>query len=145
MWGMGRVVVHRLDHAGRPGTVSAVDLGVDGSVGVAGGEDAVVGVGEDGGEGLHGALSRPVEHLGLELGELVLEVGEVVGEGVDDRGVHRSVEAVVGGAQVLGTLQRGDVVAPELGLLGEGVVVGVEVEVHLADTGVTARHFGELE
>jgi hypothetical protein len=29
--------------------------------------------------------------------------------------------------------------------LGEGVVVGVEVKVHLADTGVTARHFGELE
>ena len=92
-----------LDHAGRPGAVGAVDLGVDGGVGIAGGEDAVVRVGEDGGEGLDGALPRPVEHLGLELGELVLEVGEVVGEGVDDRGVHRSVEAVVGGAQVLGT------------------------------------------
>ena len=39
------------------------------------------------------------------------------------------------------TLQGRDKVAPELGLLGEGGVVGVQVHVHLADSGV-ARHLG---
>ena len=42
------------------GPVGAVDFRVDGVVVVADGEDPVVGVGEDGGERLGGALPRPV-------------------------------------------------------------------------------------
>ena len=42
------------------GPVGAVDFRVDGVVGVADGEDPVVGVGEDGGQRLGGALPRPV-------------------------------------------------------------------------------------
>ena len=38
------------------------------------------------------------------------------------------------------TLEGADEVAPEPGLLGEGGVVGVEVEVHLAHSGVAAAH-----
>ena len=38
------------------------------------------------------------------------------------------------------TLEGGHVVAPELGLLGQGSVVGVELHVHLADTGVACSH-----
>ena len=60
-----------------------------------------MGVGEDGGEGLGGALPGLVEHLGLQLGELVLQVGEVVGQGLHDAGVDRAVHALVGGAKVL--------------------------------------------
>ena len=41
------------------GPVGAVDFRVDGVVGVADGEDPVVGVGEDGGQRLGGALPRP--------------------------------------------------------------------------------------
>ena len=62
----------------------------------------VVGVGEDGGKGLGGALAGLVEHLALQLGELVLEVGVVVGQGLHDAGVDRAVDALVGGAKVLG-------------------------------------------
>jgi len=145
-WLLGRSVVIQWCHAFLPrlargsGPVGAVDFRVDGVVGVADGEDPVVGVGEDGGQRLGGALPRPVEHLRLELGELVLEVGEVVGQRLDDGRVQRAVHAVVRGAQVLGTLEGADEVAPEPGLLGEGGVVGVEVEVHLAHAGVAAAH-----
>ena len=38
------------------------------------------------------------------------------------------------------TLEGADEVAPEPGLLGEGGVVGVEVEVHLAHSGVASAH-----
>ena len=38
------------------------------------------------------------------------------------------------------TLQGRDVVAPELGLLGEGSVVGVQLHVHLADSSVACSH-----
>jgi len=134
------VVMESFRLARGPGPVGAVDFRVHGVVGVAGGEDAVVGVGEDGGQRLGGALPRPVEHLRLELGELVLEVGEVVGQRLHDGRVQRAVHAVVGGTQVLGTLEGADKVAPEPGLLGEGGVVGVEVEVHLAHSGVAAAH-----
>ena len=88
---------------GGPGAVSAVDLGVDGQVVVTGRVDPVVGVGQDRGQGLGGALPRPVEHLGLELGELVLQLGEVIGQSLHDRRVDRAEAALVGGAQVLGT------------------------------------------
>jgi hypothetical protein len=75
---------------------------VHGVVRVSGGEDPVVGVWQDGGEGLHSALPRPVEHLRLELGELVLQLGEVVGQGVHDGRVDGAEDALVGSAEVLG-------------------------------------------
>jgi len=112
---------------------------VDGHVVVSGGENPVVGVGQDGGEGLDGALPGLVEHLGLQLGELVLQLGEVVGQRVDDAGVDGAVDALVRGAEVLGSLERTDKVAPELCLLCESSVVGVEVKMHLAHATV-ARH-----
>jgi hypothetical protein len=37
------------------------------------------------------------------------------------------------------TLESSDIVAPELGFLGQSRVVGVEVKVHLAQTGVGHR------
>ena len=65
-WLLGRSVVIQWCHAFLPrlargsGPVGAVDFRVDGVVGVADGEDPVVGVGEDGGQRLGGALPRPV-------------------------------------------------------------------------------------
>lgn len=99
------IVMESFRLARGPGPVGAVDFRVHGVVGVAGGEDAVVGVGEDGGQRLGGALPRPVEHLRLELGELVLEVGEVVGEGLDDGWVPGSGHGFVGRSEILGPLQ----------------------------------------
>ena len=54
------IVMESFRLARGPGPVGAVDFRVHGVVGVAGGEDAVVGVGEDGGQRLGGALPRPV-------------------------------------------------------------------------------------
>ena len=62
-----------------------------------------MGIGQDGGQGLGGALLWPVEHLRLELGELVLQLGEVIGQGVHDGGVDGPVDALIGGTEVLGT------------------------------------------
>ena len=91
-----------LDVADGPGSVGSVDLCVHGHVGVPGGEDPVVGVGEDGGEGLGGPLPGLVEHLALQLGELVLQVWKVVGKGVNDAGVDGPEDAVVRSPEVLG-------------------------------------------
>lgn len=93
-----------LREPGGPGAVGAVDLGVHWHVVVARCEDPVVCVRQDWCEWLRRALPRAVEHLRLQLGELVLQLGEVVGKGLHDRRVDRAVKALVGGAQVLGTL-----------------------------------------
>jgi len=61
---------------------------VDWVVRVTGGEDAVVSVGEDGGQGGETGALGLVEHLALQLGELVLQLREGVGQGLDDAGVH---------------------------------------------------------
>lgn len=82
--------------------VCAVDLGVHGAVAVAGGEDAVVGLGQDRGKGGQTGSPWPVEHLGLELGELVLQVGEAVGHGLYDAGVHGASGTLIRGPQILG-------------------------------------------
>jgi len=47
----------------------------------------------------------PVEHLGFELAEFVLEVGEVVGQGLDDGGVEIPDSGLIRGSQVLASLQ----------------------------------------
>lgn len=47
------------------GPVGAVDLGVDRVVGVTGREDAVVGIGQDRGQGAQAGPLGLVEHLGL--------------------------------------------------------------------------------
>ena len=44
-----------------------------------------------------------VEHLGLEPGELVLQLREIAGKGLDDAGVDVADHTLVGGAEVLGT------------------------------------------
>jgi len=77
---------------------------VDGVVVEAGSEDAVVGIGQNGGQGDEAGSLWPVEHLGLEPGELVLEVGEILGQGLDDGRVHCPDDGLLGGPQVLGTI-----------------------------------------
>jgi len=77
---------------------------VDRVVGIAGREDAVVSLGQDGGEGGKTGSLWSVEHLGLELGELVLQFGEAVGQGLHDAGVDAAQQVFVGSTQVLGTL-----------------------------------------
>ena len=76
----------------------------------------VVRVGEDWREGLGPATTRPVEHLRLQLPELVLQVREVVGQGLDDGRVPSAHPGVLRGPQVLGPLQGRHIVRPELGL-----------------------------
>jgi hypothetical protein len=61
----------------------------------------VVRIRQDGSEGLGPGPARPVEHLGLELAELVLEVGELVGQGLDDGGVPGAHPRILRGPQVL--------------------------------------------
>ena len=62
-----------------------------------------MGVGQDSGEGDLAGPLRSVEHLGLEPGELVLQVGEVAGEGLDDARVDVADHPLVGGAEVMRT------------------------------------------
>jgi len=107
---------------------------VDGVVVEARGEDAVIGIGQHGGQGGQAGSLWPVEHLGLEPGKLVLEVGEVLGQGLDDAGVEAPDDGLVGGAQVLGAFQSTNIVAPELGLVCQGRVGGVEVKMHFTKT-----------
>ena len=75
---------------------------MDGVVVESGGEDAVIGIGQDGGQGDEAGSLWPVEHLGLEPGELVLEVGEVLGEGLNDAWVEGPDYSLIGCAKVLG-------------------------------------------
>jgi hypothetical protein len=135
----GRFSVDYLGVSGGPRAVGAVDLGVHGQVAEAGREDPVVGVGQDGRERLGRPLPRPVEHLRLQLGELVLQLGEVVGQGVHDARVDGAVDALIRAAEILRALQGGHEVAPEVGLLRQRGVAGVEVHVHLADSGVACH------
>ena len=67
------------------------------------GEDAIVGIGQNAGEGGLTGSPWPVEHLGLEPGELVLQVGEGLGQGLDDAGVDVTDHALIGSSQILGT------------------------------------------
>lgn len=55
-------------------------------------------------------------------------------------GVHLAAKCVLPRRRLKLTLQRRDKVAPEPGLLGEGRVVGVEVQVHLAHATVWSTH-----
>lgn len=68
---------------------------------VSGGEDAVVGIREDGGQGSEARALWPVEHLRLKLGELVLQLGEGVGQSLDNAGVDVVEDALLRGAKVL--------------------------------------------
>jgi len=79
----------------------AVDLGVDGVVGVADAVDAIVGLGQHGGQGNKAGSLWPVEHLGLEPGEFVLQVGELLGQSFNNAGVNAADDAIIGSPQVL--------------------------------------------
>ena len=61
----------------------------------------LVGVSNDWGEGLVGAPHGFVEHLGLELGELALELGVVIGQSLDNRRVPGPQGRLVCSPQVL--------------------------------------------
>ena len=75
---------------------------MDGVVGVAGHVDAVVGVGQHRGQGGKAWSLWPVKHLGLEAGEFVLQVGEFVGQSLNNARVDATDHALVGGPKVSG-------------------------------------------
>jgi len=131
-------VPHRLEVCGALGlsSVGSVDLCVNRVVGVAGREDAVMSVGQDRGQRGEARTLGLVEHLALQLGELVLQLGESVGQSLHDARVNGVKDSVLGCAQVLGSLECSHVVAPELCLVCESGVLCVEVELHLAQSSV---------
>jgi len=94
-----------LQHALCVCPVGSVDFCVDWVVRIAGGEDAVMGVGQDRGQGDEARALWPVEHLGLKLGELVLEVRESLWQSFDNAGVNRVKHPLLWGTEVLGSLQ----------------------------------------
>ena len=53
-----------------------------------------------------GAPHGSVEHLGLKLGELALELGVVIGQSLDDRRVPGPQGSLVSGSQILVTWLR---------------------------------------
>merc|ERR1712168_834635 len=55
------------------------------------------------------------------------EVGESLWQSFDNAGVNRVKHPLLGGTEVLGSLQCGDIVAPELCLVGEAGVLCVQV------------------
>ena len=61
----------------------------------------LVGVSNDRGEGLVCAPHGSVEHLGLELGELALELGVVIGQSLDNRRVPGPQGRLVCSPQIL--------------------------------------------
>ena len=81
--------------------VSAIDFSVDGVVGISGGQDAIVSIGQYGGQGNETGSLWPVEHLRFELGKFVLQVGELFGQSFDNAGVNASHDAVFWGPQIL--------------------------------------------
>ena len=84
-----------------PLPVSAIDFSVDGVVGISGGQDAIVSIGQYGGQGNKTGSLWPVEHLRFELGKFVLQVGELFGQSFDNAGVNASHDAVFWGPQIL--------------------------------------------
>merc|ERR1719341_1391747 len=87
---------------GSPCSVCAVDLGVDGAVVVPQAEDSVSCIRQDRGERV-GPGPWTVKHLGLQLAKLVLQVGKLVGKGLDDRWVPCSEGCLIRGPEVLGS------------------------------------------
>jgi len=79
----------------------AVDFGVDGVVGVADAMDAIVGLGQNGGQGGEAWSLWPVEHLGLEPGKFVLQIGKFFGQSFNNAGVNAADDAIIGSPQVL--------------------------------------------
>ena len=65
------------------------------------GEDAVVGIGQDRGQGDKTGSLWPVEHLRFELGKFVFQIGELFGQGLNDAGVDVADHTVIGGPKVL--------------------------------------------
>ena len=74
---------------------------MDGVVVEARGEDAVVGIGQNGGQGDEAGSLWPVEHLRFELGKFVFQIGELFGQGLNDAGVDVADHTVIGGPKVL--------------------------------------------
>jgi len=95
------LVIHNLQCALCVVPECAVDLGVNGVVGVADAVDAIVGLGQHGGQGNKAGSLWPVEHLGLEPGEFVLQVGELLGQSFNNAGVNAADDAIIGSPQVL--------------------------------------------
>lgn len=99
--------------------IGSVDFCVDGGVTVSGRVDAIVSVGQDGSQRLHGTFSRFVEHLRFELRKFVLQIREIFGQSLHDGRVVHSEAELIGSVQILSTLQRRDKVAPKSSLLRE--------------------------
>jgi len=95
------LVLHNLQCALCVVPECAVDLGVDGVVGIADAVDAIVGLGQHGGQGNKAGSLWPVKHLGLEPGEFVLQVGKLLGQSFNNAGVNAADDAIIGSPQVL--------------------------------------------
>ena len=65
------------------------------------GQDTIVSIGQDGGQGDKTGSLWPVEHLRFELGKFVFQVGELFGQGLNDAGVDVADHTVIGGPKVL--------------------------------------------
>lgn len=124
----------RLNSSSGSRVVSTVDFCVDGRVTVSGSVDAIVGIGQNGSQGLHGAFAGFVEHLRFELRKFVFQVREILGQSLDDGGVVDTKSEIIGSVQVLSTLQRRHEIAPETGLLREAGVLRVEIEMSFAES-----------
>ena len=74
---------------------------MDGVVGISGGQDAIVSIGQDWGQGDKTGSLWPVEHLRFELGKFVFQIGELFGQGLNDAGVDVADHTVIGGPKVL--------------------------------------------
>lgn len=114
-----------------PSSVSSIDLSVDWEVVVAKGKDSIMGVGKNGGKRFSSPPAWTVKHLGLEFSKLVLEVGEVVGEGLDDGWVPGSGHGFVGRSEILGPLQSWDIIGPEFCFLGQAGRLGIQIQTHV--------------
>lgn len=82
-------------------SVSAVDLSMDGVVGISWGQDTIISIGQDWGQGYKTGSLWPVEHLRFELGKFVFQVGKLFGQGLHDAGVDVAHHTVIGGPKVL--------------------------------------------
>ena len=65
------------------------------------GQDTIVSIGQDGGQGDKTGSLWPVEHLRFELGKFVFQIGELFGQGLNDAGVDVADHTVIGGPKVL--------------------------------------------
>merc|ERR1719481_1999398 len=84
-------------------SVCSIDLSMDWAVGITKAEDSVSCIWQYRRERVCSTSARTVEHLGLQFAKLVLEVGEIIGKGLNDGRVPCARDCFFRGSQILGT------------------------------------------